>query len=663
MCGIFGIWKTDGSAVDLEKVATATSSLRHRGPDDEGYLLVDTRAGRLVECGGTDTDPRLNLRPISAFAKDRFDLALGFRRLSILDPSPLGHQPMSSPDRRFWIVFNGAVYNHAAIRTGLSGFHPRSQTDTEVVLAAFERLGRDAFGRFNGMWAIAIWDAKDRRLLLSRDRLGVKPLYYRDTGPEIAFASEAKALVGRHGRRFAPNRRAVFDYLSTGRLPDASRGNTFFEGVQALPAGTCMSVGSDGERALAPFWTLKSSAPLTPALRSAEDVAEELRTLFADAVRVRLAADVPVGSCLSGGLDSSAIVCTINQLMVEQPAATGAVGARQLTFSAVFPGESRIDERHYIELVLKSTQVESNWTKPTVEALHRDLRRLVWHQEEPFRSTSVFAQWCVMATAHERGVKVLLDGQGADELLGGYGPTAFHLADLAARGLPRELAREAAAMHDRSLASIGPLLAQLALAALPATWSEALRDAKATRARDLSVVSAELAREFIGQPAARVPNGDTDLPLSRHLRESVRETSLPHLLRYEDRSSMAHGIESRLPFLDYRLVELCFGEAAPWRLHRGWTKWILRKALERTVPPEIAWRRDKVAFETPERDWLRRWSGLMPDLMPDSPLCATFMDLQTARKQFGGMLDSQEGPSLAWRWINLSTWLSVFEAA
>lgn len=657
MCGIFGIWKTDGGAVDLDHVVAATSTLRHRGPDDEGYLLVDTRSRRQVPCAGSDTDPRLDLPSIREFRNERFDLALGFRRLSILDLSPRGHQPMSTPDRQLWIVFNGEVYNHADIRAQLSGFEPRSDTDTEVVLAAYQRDGPGCLGRFNGMWAIAIWDAETRRLFLSRDRLGVKPLHYRAEGAEFAFASEIKALVGGHGRPFEPDRRAVFDYLVNGLLPDPVAGDTFFAGIRALPAGTWMSVGGPEAPRPRKFWTLDAAAP-GPA-RPAAQVIGEFQDLFRDAVRLRLAADVRVGSCLSGGLDSSAIVHTVARLVAEQPAAARAVGARQMTFSAVYPGGGRIDESAHVNAVLHGSSAEASFVEPALESLTENLRRIVWHQEEPFGSTSVFAQWCVMALARERGAKVLLDGQGADELLGGYGPHGFHLADLAARGLWAELLREASAIRGSRI----ELASQVALACLPARFSDALRRLKAARTQDLSVLAPSLAAEFRGQPRLTRWSSDRGAPLSAHLREILEVTSLPHLLRYEDRNSMAHGIESRLPFLDYRLVELCFGAAAPWRLHRGWTKWILRKALEDSLPREIAWRTDKVAFETPEGDWLKSWRNLVPELLQGSPRCASFLDAASAVRTFDQRVAHRKSLSVVWRWINLSTWLSVWDRA
>ncbi len=438
MCGIFGIWQRDGRPVDLAAVRQATTLLRHRGPDDEGYLLADTRGGSALACAGDDTDPRLGLPHIAQlgtpFAGQPCDLAFGFRRLAILDLSPAGHQPMSSPDGRFWLIFNGEVYNYLELRDELRGFgHDfRSGSDSEVILAAFAQWGPECLARFNGMWALAIWDRVERSLFLARDRFGVKPLYYAADGGAFRFASEIKALVGRHGLAFKPSTAAIYDYLAGALLPDPQDGQTFFEGVRSLPPGRWLMVHQDRRDRAALLGFVSG-----PRRRNDTDptaVAARYRELFVDAVRLRLRSDVAVGTCLSGGVDSSSIVCAINQLIMKDGVAAEQIGRRQKTFSAVYDTEGRYNERPHIERVLQATGAEGNFTVPTWESLRDDLARLVWHQDEPFLSTSIFAQWCVMRLAHERGITVLLDGQGADEQLGGYLPYVLFLEDLVHRG-------------------------------------------------------------------------------------------------------------------------------------------------------------------------------------------------------------------------------------
>ena len=312
MCGILGIWRFDDKPVDLETLGRALTRLRHRGPDDEGYLLVNTKEGRLVSCGGPDTDPALSLPRLESFAGQSFDLAFGFRRLSIIDLSPAGHQPMSYADGRLWIVYNGEIYNHIELRAELRQFGYRFQSgaDTEVILAAYQQWGQDCLAHFNGMWAFAIWDAQEKSLFLARDRFGVKPLHMVQQQGKFAFASEIKALVGSsfsgaHGVEFAPDEDAIHRYLAGGVLPSPQEGGTFFRGVQALPPAHWLRVAPDRstrER----FWSLPMPDPVA---RPADEVVPAYRDLLHSSIRLRLRSDVPVGTCLSGGVDSSSIVC------------------------------------------------------------------------------------------------------------------------------------------------------------------------------------------------------------------------------------------------------------------------------------------------------------------------------------------------------------------
>ncbi len=417
MCGIYGIWHTDGAPVDVAALRRQTERIRHRGPDDEGYLLADTASGATTPYGGPDSAAALCLAPLGSIQATG-DLAFGFRRLAILDLSPAGHQPMSDPSGRLWIVFNGEIYNYRALRAELesAGHSFRSGSDTEVILAAYAEWGQGCLQRLNGMFAFAIWDARRRELLIARDRFGIKPLYYIWNGRTLAFASEIKALAGRDATPFAPDDRQVYRFLVSGLLPNPQSGETFFGGVRSLPPARWLRL-SNGKLAEGQYWRLDIHQT---AEQSAADAAEEYGALFADAVRLQLQSDVPVGTCLSGGLDSSSIVCTINRLMAAGGAPTNQLGEHQKTFSAVYTTEGRYNERAYVEQLVAATSAEKNLTFPSAERLWADAERLVWHQDEPFQSTSIFAQWCVMSAVRERGVTVLLDGQGADETLAGY---------------------------------------------------------------------------------------------------------------------------------------------------------------------------------------------------------------------------------------------------
>ncbi|MBI2190437.1 MAG: asparagine synthase (glutamine-hydrolyzing) [Planctomycetes bacterium] len=659
MCGIFGVWNVRAEPVDPEAARRATAVLRHRGPDDEGYLLVESASGRAVACAGVETDARCGLPSIETVAKGSFDLVLGFRRLAILDISTAGHQPMSRGPGRPWIVFNGEIYNYRELRAELGrlGHEFRTGTDTETLLAAYEQWGEQCLERLNGMWAFALWDGARRQLTLARDRFGIKPLHYTWDGRRLAFASEIKALVGEHGLPVRFEDQAVYHYLAAGILPSPGKGETFFKNVLSLPPAHTLAV-RNGQASLRRFWSLpRPDGP--PAGLQAEEAAGRYRELFRKAVRLQLQADVPVGTCLSGGLDSSSLACVVSDLVREGDA--GAAGARQKTFSAVYTAEGPHNERPHIERALERTGAEAHFTVPTLERLRSDLERLLWHQEEPFQTTSIFAQWCVMEEAHQRGVKVLLDGQGADESLGGYRPFSLHVHDTWRRsGLSAALAEARAIGREAGVPRL-PLLAAAAAQSLPLGWVEALRRSRFRwrngRPPWNPDFEARCGRESISDWRPWSQQATLDL----HLRHLLEESSLPHLLRFEDRNSMAFSIEARVPYLDHELVLASFQEAAAWRIHHGWSKWVLRKAMEGTVPDEIVWRRDKVGFETPEAEWLAQWIRADPELFPGDALSSEYLDPHEVRRQLALYSSAPaRGRLPVWRWINLELWMRTW---
>jgi len=665
MCGIFGTWHLDGKPIDLTVLQRATNIMRHRGPDDEGYLLVNTESGRTAPCAGDDTDPRLDMHPLESFFGEAFDLALGFRRLAILDLSPAGHQPMRSADGRLWIAMNGEIYNHEQLRSELSqhGYDFDSRTDTEVALAAYEQWGPDCLARFNGMWALALWDQIENCLFLARDRLGIKPLYYVKDDSGITFASEIKALVQSGVVPFAPDDEAIYKYLLAGYQPNPRTGGTFFRQVHSLAPGHTLTV-RPGDFTMRQFWSLDPQAPRESVARESHTF-EEFRGLLTDAVRLRLRTDVPLGSCLSGGLDSSSIVCTISQLMTAGGLPTAQLGDQQKTFSAVYETAAPYNETEHIARVVQATRSDPHYSVPTLERLREEVERLIWHQDEPFMSTSVFAQWCVMNEARASGVKVLLDGQGADELLAGYRPYSVFLADLLRQGRVIGAVREARAMSERSgVAPWSPLVGALRYI-LPHQLMDGIRRTWYAHEQDWSVLDRDFASRLGHTTVADWQSASAYHGLRRHLRYLLQESSLPHLLRYEDRNSMAVGVEARVPFLDHRLVEFCLRQDSSMLIRDGWTKWMLRKAMEGTVPGSIAWRRDKVGFETPEPAWLRQWMREESDLFENDSLSAAYLNTEAIRAALASWLKSgTETPCPpVWRWINLELWLRCFSQA
>lgn len=605
MCGIFG-WFRPGRPVDREAAMKATNLMRHRGPDDEGYLLCNLAGGTGSLAAGPESCPRLGLPDCrDKSVQPGADLVFGFRRLSIHDLTEAGHQPMGTPDGKLWIVFNGEVYNFPEIRSELeaAGIAFHSGTDTEVILRAYERWGAACLQRFNGMWGLAILDLRrpgEPEVFLSRDRCGVKPLFIFEQDGQLAFASELKGLMPVKEGRMRANPLVLADFIAWGRYPGAREGLTFAEGIRMLPPG-CSALWRGGRLEVTRWWDLGPDGDGSDLAE--EEAVERLRFLLEDAIRLRLRADVPLGSCLSGGLDSSVIVGNVHRLM-------GMTGGRQRTFSAVYDQEGSFNEKKFIDRVLSGIPAEGFYCKPSPGQFAADFRQLVWHQDEPFTTTSIFAQWCVMKLVRESGTTVLLDGQAADELLAGYRPYRWHFADLLRAGRLREAISEAGMIRRETGDSpLRAMAAAIPSAVLPSGLvTDVVRAGyvRALRLRGKPLLLPHLMSDLASYVSesdgmASYPWRRTAESLDQHLRGLTLDYILPGLLRFEDRNSMAHSVEARVPFTDFRVVEYAFSPAMRGlKLKNGWAKWALRKAGAGVVPDDILWRRDKVGFATPE---------------------------------------------------------------
>ncbi|MFL5538992.1 MAG: asparagine synthase (glutamine-hydrolyzing) [Longimicrobiaceae bacterium] len=614
MCGIAAILGTVPGGL-LEPIRAMGACVRHRGPDDEGYALL--AAGREpVLLGGPDTPSSsyaaglpYSPRP-DAEAEIAADatVALGHRRLSIVDVSPAGHCPLSYRGR-YWITYNGEVYNYLELRAELEGLGHRflSHTDTEVVLAAYDQWGPAALSRMNGMWAFAIADRERRTLFVARDRWGIKPLYcWAAPGGFVAFASEIKQFTVLPGWSARMNGQRAYDFLNW-RITDHTA-ETLFAGVHQLRGGESVELpwpapgapasSAAGAPPAATRWYHLRPAPFSG---SFDDAAARFRELLTDSVRLRLRADVPVGSCLSGGLDSSSIVCAMDRLLRD-----GGGQAVQKTFSA-YSDDPRFDEREYVEEVVRHTAVEPHHVTPRMDGAFDSLPCVAWHQDEPFSSTSIYAQWNVFRIARENGVIVMLDGQGADEQLAGY-PAFFapRMAELARAGRLPTLWSEVGALkrlHGHSPASSAAQLLNLLLPAPAARLGRrfAARTHEAPGWLDLDLLGAEPVDPF-AEKGARARSVEA-LSVAQ-----LTATNLQMLLHWEDRDSMAHSVESRIPFLDYRLVEFVLGLPTAHKVSGGVTKRVLREGMRGVLPERVRGRMDKMGFVTAEEAWTKEGS-------------------------------------------------------
>jgi asparagine synthase (glutamine-hydrolysing) len=571
-------------------------------------------------------------------------VVLASRRLAILDLSQAGDQPFSSLDGRLHVAYNGEIYNYRELRDELRarGHRFTSGTDTEVILAAYREWGDACVERFNGMWAFALWDSNEERLFCSRDRFGVKPFYYRCDQGRLVFASELKAFRADRDVPLSPNTTVIRDFIQRDWFDHTDE--TFFAGIVKLPPAHTLVFDRNGLR-LRRYWALELREP------PVGDPADAVRELFIDSIRLRLRSDVPVATCLSGGLDSSAVACVTDLLLRTEAENAKPVGERQQTFTAYFeqPG---FDERPFAQEVVNLTHAAPHWITFTATDLVGNLPAIVEAHDEPFRSTSICAGWYVMRAAAQAGIKVVLDGQGGDEVLAGY--PAFYsarYADLIARARIGELGAELNA--HRALYGSRRAFEALARPFVPGGVERKLRERRSGSALLLHAQLRGLrpTREVDGSP---FPDRLRSL-LTRIL--TVR--GLPELLHAEDRNSMTHSIEARVPFLDYRLVELLFSLDGGQLIERGRTKAILRRALADLLPPAVARRTDKLGFVTPEAAWLR---GPLGEFAADvfasrSFIERGFVDPTAAQRRLDehrrGELDA--GFEL-WRVLNLELW-------
>jgi len=629
MCGIAGLVSREG--IDPQVLVRMTHLAKHRGPDGFGFSY---------HAGGVTATAEIIHNENRAPAMERPLVGLGNRRLAILDLSAQGNMPMQLDDGAYCVTYNGEIYNCREIRAELqrAGYRFRSGTDTEVLLRAYQHWGEECLHQFNGMWSFALWDRARQALFCARDRFGVKPFYYAVRNGWFYFASEIKQLIHGAGLPRVANARAVYHFLDQG-LHDYSS-DTFFEDIQQLPGGHALRL--ELAHTLRPvvyrYWELRIQPH--PRMR-VEEACEEFHHQFRRSVSLRLRSDVPVGATLSGGLDSSAVLCEASSI---------APGQRFHTFSACYD-DPTVDERQYVAEAVSATRAESHLTFPNCRDFWKNLEGLIYQQDEPVGSASVYAQWCVMAEARKCGVPVLLGGQGGDETLCGYKKYRyFYLWLLLKNADPR-------------------VLREMALGTWRGAWSsftfvDASRYFPTAWRRPFSVI------ECLCSPEFRQAFEDPKLHLGARASLAERQkadltfASLPSLLRYEDRNSMAHSIESRLPFLDYELVQFAVNCPSSLMFHGGWSKWILREALAGTMPERIRRRKSKLGFSTPQVSWMR--SGLKNgrrDLWDTRSLqMERFVSPRGLAKHTRRFLSSRPGslsPYSLFRAVSLELWARV----
>jgi asparagine synthase (glutamine-hydrolysing) len=630
MCGICGILYFDkNQVVDRNVLVTMRDELTHRGPDDAGIYIKN-------------------------------NLGLGHNRLSIIDPTPAGHQPMCNEDGTVWIVYNGEVYNYPEIKRELSrrGHSFRSNTDSEVIIHAYEEFGEDCVDKFRGMFAFAIWDERKGTLFMARDRLGIKPFYYYFHKNAFVFASEVKAVLSSGLLRAELDEQIIPHYL-TNRYPPGDR--TFFRGIKKLLPGNTLRVDEKGAVRIQSYWDVVDADGRSETFGLDEGrIARRFYELFEESVRLRLLSDVPLGMFLSGGIDSSAI-CAVMKKLTNGPIKTFSVG---------FDDEGA-NENEYARLVARHLKTDHHETTLTTESFFETLPRMIWHEDEPIAHPSSIPLYFVSLLAGEH-VKVVLTGEGSDELLAGYYryPRTLwniRLGKVYEKGLPRSLRRIVCKGIDK-LSPGSPFFSKLGR-----TFLARPLELESIYADNFSVFHLDQLKTLFNgnlsgdtdpfsefkELSERVPDGEGTL--KKMLYADIK-TYLVELLMKQDQMSMAASVESRVPFLDHKLVEFSFWLPDDMKVRGFTTKYILRETMKSILPGEIL-KRGKMGFPVPLDNWFKgSYRGMIEGILSSERFKKRKLINPVKVKELLEQHDKgiRKNGDRLWLLLNLELWQRIF---
>lgn len=596
MCGISGIINKNGSKVEQNEIKKINDLISHRGPDDEGFY----------------------------FGKN---FAFGHRRLSIIDLSSDGHQPMHYLNK-YVITYNGEVYNYLEIKEELlkDGYVFNSRTDTEVILASYDKWGIDCVNKFNGMWAFAIYDKEKEIIFCSRDRFGIKPFYYTEVSDKFVFGSEIKQLLEFYDERYV-NKKILMDYLVIGYEDHTNE--TFFENIYKLEQSHNLVYDlKTNNYEIKRYYELNKHEVKLDEDSSVEAYSQKLY----DAITLRLRSDVKVGTCLSGGLDSSSIAAIASNIYNTQT---------NDKFIAIHAKSSQKnnDESSFARDVAQKCNLDLNVIEPTLDEFINSIDDVIYTQEEPFGGPSIFMQYFVMKKAKEIRCTVMLDGQGGDETLVGY--ERYYPAYLMSLSF-FDFIKGFLYSSNNSKLTKKELLAYFIYFTKPKI-----------RIKRLKNKSEFIKKEYLELTSFDVlqKNAKRYLNLFDLQHEEIFHTQMPHLLRYEDRNSMRHSIETRLPFIDFRVVEIALAFDNKYKIKDGWTKYILRKTVDKILPKNIAWRKNKFGFEAPTKSWLAAIDNEILKSIEKSKI----LKVVSNKIDYAKLDDNQK-----WRLFNIAKWEQMY---
>ena len=604
MCGISGII---GPHWDRKQLEAMVEIQHHRGPDDAGIYV-----NKLQSVG------------------------LGHNRLSIIDLSHSGHQPMSSYNQTLWIVFNGEIYNYKELRKELSEYPYKSQTDTEVILAAYQKWGEKCVDHFIGMFAFALWDSQKNQMFCARDRLGIKPFYYTHSNDCFLFSSEIKALLVA-GCKAEPNLATWSTYLNHGYYDHGSE--TFFSRIHSLSPGHILIYKNNGIK-IKCYWDVSQLIEKPLSLED-DEAAKHLKWLLQDSIKLRLRSDVPLGVNLSGGLDSASLMVIVDELMKDK-------GEIQ-TFTASY-NDPLYDEYKFASEVTKKTQWKENIQRLSENKAQELIEDVMWHQEAPFGGIATLAYHALHGLAKENGITVLLEGQGVDEMLAGYDYfLPQYYLDLLEQNKQEELYREIEANGNISITH----LKRLQATSTPLTYQDG------TLFLHSNCIAPEIRNLSKNAPIFPQPFSDR---LSNSLYRDLRYTKLPRVLRMNDKLSMAFSRELREPFLDHRIVEFLFRLPSHQKIRLGLNKFILRHAMSDRLPNSIRLVK-KRSVVTPQREWMRTsFKNYVEEIIRSSSFKQRgYFDVKEVQEGYQRfLLGEGDNAFFIWQWINTEIWFRKF---
>lgn len=669
MCGIAGIVSLSSRSENIcEQINLMVEKIKHRGPDDAGFTLFNSNlehftSGNSRTCPDAWTSPYVyapkhSLNELS----ENYPIALGHTRLSVIDTSVAGHQPMCIPSGDIWITLNGEIYNYIELRQELEtlGCSFQTHSDTEVLLVAYQTWGIDCLKKLNGMWSFVIFDKQKQLLIGARDRTGVKPFYIYKNKSVFCWASEIKAIAATSFYDSKINESAVFKYLLQGTTEND--GKTFFSDIEELPPAHYFTFQLKSQSFnIQQYWNLD--------INRANDIfdqsrfnkyTEEVRELAIASIDKRLRSDIPVGFCLSGGIDSSSIVCMANHLQNKQK--HGSINDRLVAFTAV-NHVAGFDETKWAEIIVKKLGID--WVKTDCNAsnLIDLLPEMNYYQDTPIVSTSTYAQYKVMEAAKNKGIPVLIDGQGGDELFAGYVPfyTSLYwqfIRNGNFKGLKNELKHLGNSPFSKSLfaTSSAKIIAQ---GLIP-------NNLKKQFLLSSRPETDYLQRDYLKQQANKfnIAGNFSNRPLNDLLAEYYSGYFLKNLLRWEDRCSMRFSIESRTPFADdLPLIEKLFSIPAVYKINNGWNKSLLRSAMQDILPDEIRLRTDKMGFSTPQSNWLVESKDALINGITEMNDSSNLLNRAKFNNKLNGIFDRKDNKQMqfAFRYYNFLLWQKAFE--